>query len=64
MGKKTISYTEAYSKLEEILALLEDNKLDVDELSEKLKEASELLKICKDKLFVANEETKKILENL
>ncbi len=64
MGKKALTYTEAYSKLEAILALLEDNKLDVDELSEKLKEASELLKICKDKLFVANEETKKILEEL
>lgn len=64
MGKKTLTYTEAYSKLETILALLEENKLDVDELSEKLKEASGLLKICKDKLFVAGEETKKILEDL
>ena len=64
MVKKALTYTEAYSKLEAILALLEGNKLDVDELSEKLKEASELLKICKDKLFVANEETKKILEEL
>ncbi|MDR3061808.1 MAG: exodeoxyribonuclease VII small subunit [Dysgonamonadaceae bacterium] len=64
MGKKTLTYTEAYSKLEAILALLEENKLDVDELSEKLKEASGLLQICKDKLFVANEETKKILEDL
>ncbi len=64
MAKKQITYTEAYTKLEEILALLEENKLDVDELSEKLKEASALLKICRDKLFVANEETKKILEDL
>jgi len=64
MEKKTLTYTEAYSKLEAILALLEGDKLDVDELSQKLKEASELLKICKDKLFVANEETKKILEEL
>ncbi|GHS92482.1 exodeoxyribonuclease 7 small subunit [Bacteroidia bacterium] len=64
MGKKSLTYTEAYSRLEAILALLEENKLDVDELSEKLKEASGLLKICKDKLFVAGEETKKILEDL
>lgn len=64
MAKKILSYTEAYSKLEAILALLEENKMDVDELSEKLKEASELLKICKDKLFKASEETKKILEDL
>ncbi len=64
MGKKTLTYAEAYSRLETILSLLEDNKLDVDELSEKLKEASGLLKICKEKLFVANEETQKILEEL
>ncbi len=62
--KKKLNYTEAYSRLEDILALLEGNKLDVDELSERLKEASVLLKICKEKLFSASEETKKILEEL
>jgi exodeoxyribonuclease VII small subunit len=62
MAKKELSYKEAYSRLEQIQGLIESNQLDVDDLSEKLKETSALLKICKDKLFVANEETKKILE--
>ena len=64
MAKNQLSYSEAYSKLEEILTQIESNKLDVDELSSKIKEASSLLKICKDKLFVANEETKKIIDNI
>ena len=63
MAKKELSYKEAYARLEEIQALIESNRLDVDDLSNKLKEASVLLKICKEKLFAVNEETKKILEN-
>jgi exodeoxyribonuclease VII small subunit len=64
MSKKEITYKEAYARLEEIQALIESDKLDVDDLSEKLKEASVLLKICKDKLFLINEETQKILEEI
>ena len=64
MAKDQISYSEAYSKLQEILFQIENDKLDVDELSSKIKEASTLLKVCKDKLFVANKETKKIIDNI
>ena len=64
MAKKELSYKEAYTRLEEIQALIESNKLDVDDLSCKLQEASALLKICKEKLFKVNEDTKKILEEI
>jgi len=64
MAKKELSYNEAYVRLEEIEAAIESNSLDVDDLSDKLKEASALLKICKEKLFKVNEETKKILEEI
>ena len=64
MAKKELSYKEAFTRLEEIRELIESNNLDVDDLSEKLKEASGLLKICKEKLFKVNEETKKILEEI
>jgi exodeoxyribonuclease VII small subunit len=64
MSKKEISYKKAFDRLQEIQAVIESNRLDVDELTTVLKEASGLLKICKDKLFVVNEETKKILEKL
>ena len=64
MAKNQHSYSEAYSKLQEILFQIESNKLDIDDLSSKIKEATSLLKICKDKLFAANEETKKIIDNI
>jgi exodeoxyribonuclease VII small subunit len=64
MAKKDISYKEAFTRLQEIQAQIEGNKMDVDELSVILKEAAGLLKTCKDKLLVVNEETQKILQHI
>jgi len=64
MAKKELSYKEAFTRLQEIQDLIESNRLDLDELSVVLKEAVGLLKICKDTLFVINEETQKILQNI
>lgn len=58
------SYNEAIEKLKKIVNDIERNDLDVDILSEKVKEASRLIKLCKEKLFKADEEVKKILEEL
>jgi exodeoxyribonuclease VII small subunit len=58
------SYKRAFNRLQEIQNQIESNQLDVDELSSVLKEAAGLLKICKDKLFLVDEETKKILEDI
>jgi len=62
--KKTESYNESIAKLRAIVSDIEKGELDVDILSEKVKEASRLIKVCKDKLFKADEEVKKILEEL
>lgn len=62
--KKTETYNESIAKLREIVSDIENGELDVDILSEKVKEASRLIKVCKDKLFKADEEVKKILEEL
>ncbi|MDR1682882.1 MAG: exodeoxyribonuclease VII small subunit [Candidatus Symbiothrix sp.] len=59
-----LSYSKAFSRLQEIQTQIESNQSDVDELSGLLKEAAALLKTCKDKLFTVNEETKKILEDI
>jgi exodeoxyribonuclease VII small subunit len=64
MSTKDLSYKEAFNRLQEIQNLIESNKLDVDELSSVLKEATGLLKICKNKLFIVSEETQKILQNI
>jgi len=58
------TYCKSIEKLRAIVANIEQDELDIDELSEKVKEASRLIKVCKEKLFKADEEVKKILEEL
>jgi len=58
------TYNESIEKLRMIVADIERGELDVDELSQKVKEASRLIQLCKDKLLKADEEVKKILEEL
>ena len=62
--EKKETYNEAIEKLHAIVKDLENGELDVDVLSEKVKEATRLIKLCKKKLFNADEEVKKILEEL
>jgi exodeoxyribonuclease VII small subunit len=64
MAKKNISYNEAVNAVEEILKQIEAGELDVDELAEKVKQASELLKICKGKLFQTEKEIESILKGI
>lgn len=58
------SYKEAIEKLRRIVAEIEQGDLDVDLLSDKVKEATRLIQVCKEKLFKADEEVKKVLEEL
>lgn len=60
---KAIKYEEAVRKLEEIVEQMENNELDIDSLSDKLKEAQELVKSCRDKLTKTDEEIKKLLDS-
>jgi len=62
--EKTETYNEAVEKLRAIVEDIERGELDVDVLSEKVKEAARLVKLCKEKLFKADGEIKKILEEL
>ncbi|MDR1436561.1 MAG: exodeoxyribonuclease VII small subunit [Candidatus Symbiothrix sp.] len=64
MNKREQTYGEAFARLQEIHALIESNQPDVDELTGILREASSLLKICKDKLLLVEEETQKIIEDI
>ena len=64
MKNKEITYTEAKSELEKIVALIESDELDVDQLSTKVKRASELVAFCKQKLTETDIELQKILEEL
>lgn len=64
MTKKEETYNEAVEKLRKIVADIENGELDVDVLSEKVKEATRLIKLCKEKLYKVDEEVKKVLEEL
>lgn len=64
MAKKTESYQEAVGKLRQIVNEIENGDLDVDLLSEKVREATRLIKLCKEKLYKVDEEVKKVLEEL
>ena len=64
MVTKKITYTEAITEVEEILEKIENEELDVDELAEKVKRVSFLLKICKEKLTKTNEQVEEILKEM
>lgn len=59
-----ITYTEAHRELQEIVAEMENTSISIDELDNKIKRASILLKICKDKLFKTEENVKEVLEEI
>lgn len=63
MATKKESYSEAMKRLENIVSQIESGELDIDELGNQLKEAQKLIKFCRDKLYKADEEIKKMLGN-
>lgn len=61
MATKKETYSEAIKRLETIVSQIESGELDIDELGNQLKEAQKLIKFCRDKLYKADEEIKKML---
>jgi len=59
--EKKITYTDAIEELETIVAEIEQGEISIDTLSEKVKRAAELIKICKQKLSSTEEDVNKIL---
>ena len=58
-----MKYEEAVRQLEDIVRKMENDELDIDTLSEQLKTAQKLLKLCRDKLVHTDAEIKKILQD-
>ena len=56
-----MKYEEALHELERIVSKMEEGDLDIDTLSQQLKTAKELIKLCKDRLTKTDAEVKKIL---
>jgi exodeoxyribonuclease VII small subunit len=61
---ETPTYTEAFDELQAIVVEIEQGEISVDELSEKVKRAALLIKICKNKLTNTEEDVNKILKEL
>jgi len=56
-----MKYEEALNQLEAIVRKMEQGEYNIDELTEQLKKAQQLIKLCRDKLTKTDEEIKKIL---
>ena len=59
--KQEEKYEAAFTELQAIVRRMENDELDIDQMSEQLKRAQELIKLCKAKLTKTDEEIKKIL---
>lgn len=59
-----LSYGNAIAELENIVAKMQRDDCDIDNLAYYTSRALELLKYCKEKLFTTDQEVKKCLEAL
>ncbi len=64
MPKKQLTYNEALIEIEAIINKIENQELNIDDLSENVKRVAELLNFCKLKLRKTEEEVQKIINDL
>jgi exodeoxyribonuclease VII small subunit len=60
--EKKLSYADAIKELEQIVGEIEQGEISVDILSEKVKRATELIRICKSKLTTTEKDVNEILK--
>ena len=58
------TYVQAFEELQQIVSEIEEGQISVDELSEKVKRAAQLIAICKTKLSTTEEDVNRILKDL
>ena len=62
MKKEILNYDTAYIELQQILSDIQQDVTGLDELSDKIKRAAELVNFCKQKLRSTELEIQKLLE--
>ena len=62
MAKEKISYDKAVAEIESTLEMIESGKLGVDELADKVKRITMLLKMCHERLYKTEQQIEKILD--
>lgn len=58
------TYEQAFKELQEIVQEIESGDIDIDQLSEAIKQASVLVKVCETKLKATEQEVQVLLESL
>ncbi len=61
---KQITYSQALTELETIVAEIESEEIDVDAVAEKMKRAAFLIKFCRSRLKDTGDEVKKVLAEI
>jgi exodeoxyribonuclease VII small subunit len=59
-----LTYDQAYAELKQITAEIESDKVSVDELTTKVKRASQLITLCQQKLQSTQAEVTNIIKQL
>ncbi len=57
---EVVGYEDAITELEDILDALSDDDINVDVLAERVKRATELVKVCRERIAAAKLEVKEI----
>ena len=57
---KEQKYEEAFAELQDIVRKMENDEYSIDEIAVQLKTAQRLIKFCKDKLTMTEQEIQKI----
>jgi exodeoxyribonuclease VII small subunit len=60
----TLRFGDAIAELETILARIEGEEIDIDQLGEELKRATQLLELCRAKIKKAEVEVSQIVQSL
>ncbi len=59
-----LNYETAYNELQEIVSEISNGSISIDAVSDKVKRAAELIRICKEKLKTTEEDINAILQEL
>jgi len=62
MNKTPFKYAQAMKELSDLVERIQSQELDVDELSDAVKKALQLIKVCRKKLQNTELEIKKIID--
>src|SRR5262245_3239301 len=62
--KKELTFAEARARLDEILAEVEHEDGDVDQLAARVREAAELIRFCRDRLSSARAQVTEVVAEL